>query len=90
MSECNDFDFDKEICIDVDTDLSWDVCNVYNSDPVVYYDIATDLCIEGNTAFLAADVEAIGCDTLVEVWSSVLAVEDELSHVSMTALAAAE
>jgi hypothetical protein len=39
--------------------------------------------VEGNSAFLVADVEAIGYDTFVEVDASVLAVENQLSSVTL-------
>ena len=43
--------------------------------------------MEGNSAFLVADVEAIGKDTFVEVDASVLAVENQLSSVTISAVA---
>jgi|RhiMethySRZTD1v2_1073278.scaffolds.fasta_scaffold3479723_1 preprotein translocase subunit SecB len=78
-----DFDYDKELSIDVDTNIDFDTditLDVYK-DVNVDVDVCTN--VEGNSAFLVADVEAIGTDTFVEVDASVLAVEDQLSSVTL-------
>ena len=83
-----EFEYDKDLDINVDTDISFDTSvtlDVYK-DVVVYTDVYTN--VEGNSAFLVADVEAIGYDTFVEVDTSVLAVEDKLSSGSVVAQAA--
>jgi hypothetical protein len=82
-----DFEFEKEIDINVDTDIDFDTditVDVYK-DVDVDVDVHTD--VEGNSAFLVADVEAIGYATFVEVDASVLAVEDKLSSVTLVGTA---
>jgi hypothetical protein len=84
-----EFDFDKEVEIDVKTDIDFDVDIKLekNVDINVETNVKTD--IQGNTAILVADVEAIGKDTFVEVFTSVLAVDNKLSSVTVEATAAA-
>jgi len=82
-----DFEFDKEIEIDFDTNIDFDTdieLDVYKD---VDVDVRVDTHVEGNSAFLTADVEAIGKDTFVEVDASVLAVEDTMSSVTLHAVA---
>lgn len=73
-----DFDFDIDVDIDVDKDFDADI------------DIDSDVDVEGNAATLLFDVEAVGLDTVVEADVAALAVENELSMVSGSLLAAVD
>jgi len=77
----DEFEFEKDIEIDVDTEIDFDTEVNLEVDKDVDVDIKVETEVEGNSAFLTADVEAIGKDTFVEVDTSVLAVEDQLSSV---------
>jgi hypothetical protein len=82
-----EFEYDKDLDISVDTDINFDtsvMLDVYK-DVVVYTDVYTN--VEGNSAFVTADVEAIGYDTFSELDVSVLAVEDTLSSVTLVGTA---
>ena len=55
-----EFEYDKDLDINVDTNINFDTSvtlDVYK-DVVVYTDVYTN--VEGNSAFLVADVEADG------------------------------
>lgn len=84
-----EYDFDK----DVDTSnygyIGLDSSGDHQDSADFCLAVDTDLfCIDGNAALLDMDAEAVGCDTYVHVDSNVLAVEDELSSVTLQALAA--
>ena len=84
----NYFDFYKNVDstvtnnVNFNTDIDFDKYK----DVDIYVD--SDVNVQGNLAELVVDAEAIGYDTLVEVESSVLAVEDKLSSVSLSAISA--
>ena len=86
----NDFEFEKDVDIDVEVELEFDTEVDFDKN----FDL--DLCIDakadvdGNIATLTFDVEAIGKDTLAEADVVVLAVENELSMVSGSMVAAVD
>jgi preprotein translocase subunit SecB len=82
-----EFEFDKDVDIDVVSDIDFNTEATVTIAKNVDVDVAVVTHVEGNTAFLVADVEAIGKDTFVEVDASVLAVENQLSSVSIHAVA---
>ena len=69
-----DSDFESDISIESDVDIQID----------------SDVDVDGNLSQLSLDAEAIGTDTLVEVDSSVLTVEDQLSSVTLSVVSAVE
>jgi hypothetical protein len=82
-----EFDFDKAVNVDVDTDIDFGTATILTVDKTLDVDVGVVTHVEGNTAILVADVEAIGKDTFVEVDTSVLAVENQLSSVTISAVA---
>lgn len=82
------YEFDKEIELEVETEIDFDVEVEFDKEVDIEVDVCADIDIDGNFASLVADVEAVGTDTLVEVDTSVLAVENELSSVTVVATAA--
>jgi hypothetical protein len=87
----NDGGFHKDVDIEVDIDLEFDVdvdVDVEN-DTSVSTDITSDIDIDGSTAELTMDAQAIGEDSLVEVAASVLTVDNELSSLSVEIFSAA-
>ena len=84
----NDFDFDKDIQIDVDLEFDVDVDIEFDKDVDIYGDICWDVDVQGNTAMLTLDAEAVGKDTLVEVDAVVLTIEDELSSITLSVVSA--
>jgi hypothetical protein len=82
-----EFDFDKAIDVNVDTNIDFNTEATLNIDKNVDVDVSVITNVQGNSAFLVADVEAIGKDTFVEVDASVLAVENQLSSVTISAVA---
>jgi preprotein translocase subunit SecB len=82
-----EFEFDKDVEVDVVSDIDFNTEATVTIAKNVDVDVAVVTHVEGNTAFLVADVEAIGKDTFVEVDASVLAVENQLSSVSIHAVA---
>jgi hypothetical protein len=87
----NDFDFSKDLEIDVDVDLDFDVdVDVdVNIDKCIDIDIYSDIDLDGNSAELSLDAQAIGDDTLVEVISVVLTTDD-LSSVTLNVISATD
>ena len=80
-----DFETDSDIEIDFDADIDFSAdikLDVYKE---VDVDVKVETDVEGNSAFLVADVQAIGKDTYVQVDTSVMTVEDELSSVTVVA-----
>jgi len=87
----NDFDFSKDLDINVDLDLDFDVdvdVNV-DIDKYVNINICSDVDIQGNTAELTLDAQAIGNNSLVESIVSVLTTDD-LSSVTLNVLSAVD
>lgn len=87
----DEFEFSKDLEIDVDIDLNFDVCVDVNVD--IYKDIDiyidSDVDLEGNVAELTLDAQAIGDDTLVEAIVSVLTTDD-LSSISLHVISAVD
>lgn len=88
----NDFEYSKDLEIDVDIDLDFDVNVDVNVDICkdINIDIYSDVDLDGNTAELTLDAQAIGSDTLVEAIVTVLTVEGELSSISLNVISAAD
>ncbi len=86
----NDFEFSKDLDITVDVDLNFDVdVDVsVKKDIDIDIDVKSDVDLNGNTAELTLDVQAIGYNTDVEAIVSVLTVENELSSISLWAFSA--
>ncbi|UEM24589.1 hypothetical protein JL100_030720 (plasmid) [Skermanella mucosa] len=80
-----DFETDSDIEIDFDADINFDTeikLDVYKD---VDVDVKVETDVEGNSAFLVADVQAIGKDTYVQVDTAVMTIEDQLSSVTVSA-----
>jgi hypothetical protein len=88
----NDFEFDKELDIDVKVDLDFevDVDVKVEKDIDIDIDVKSDVDLDGNTAELTFDVEAIGDNTDAQAIVSVLVVDNELSSISGWMFAAAD
>lgn len=86
----NDFEFSKDldITVDVDLDFNTEVDVDVDKDIDIDIDVHSDVDLDGNTAELTLDVQAIGYDTDVEAIVSVLTVENELSSISLWAFSA--
>ncbi|MCT4371568.1 hypothetical protein CLG85_015070 [Yangia mangrovi] len=77
-----DVDFEKDIDVDIDIDLDTSVDTDKTVDIVVYSSVEAFTCIEGNTADVIFDIEAVGEDTFTSLDIAVLTIEDELSSIS--------
>lgn len=86
-SHRDDVDFDKDIDIDIDFDQDFDTDITLDKDVDINVDVCVDVDVEGNSAMLTFDVEAVGKDTFAELDFVVLAVEDELSSINGSASA---
>ena len=84
------FEFDKEVDIDVEVELEFDTEIDLEKDVDVDVYIDADADVDGNIATLTFDVEAIGRDTLAEADVFVLAIEDEMSAVGGSMIAAVD
>ncbi len=82
----HDFHFDKKVESDVTNIINFDTNIDFDKNKNVDIYVNSDLNINGNLSELVADVEAIGKDTLVEVETSVLSVDNKLSSVSLSAI----
>ena len=86
-----DFEFSTELA--ATSELSFDTNIDFDKDYDLDMNIDVDVDIEGNVATLTFDVLAVGdgsADTLAEVDVFVLAVEDELSQVAGSMIAAVD
>ena len=88
----NGFEFEKELDIEVDVDIDFDVdVDVkVEKDIDIDIDVKSDVDLDGNTAELTLDVQAIGDNTDVEAIVTVLTVDNELSSISLWAFSAAD
>jgi hypothetical protein len=88
----NDFEFEKDLDIDVDVELDFDVdVDVkVEKDIDIDIDVKSDVDLDGNTAELTLDVQAIGDNTDVESIVSVLTVDNEMSSISVWAFSATD
>jgi hypothetical protein len=86
------FEFEKDLEIDVDVDLEFDVdVDVdVEIEKCVDLNIYSDVDLDGNTAEITLDAQAIGDNTLVEAIVSVLTVDNELSSISMNVISATD
>ena len=85
-----DFEFEKDLDIDVDVNLDFDTDVDFDKDFDLELCIDADADVNGNIATLTFDVEAIGEDTLAEADVFVIAVEDTLSGVGGSMVAAVD
>jgi hypothetical protein len=88
----NDFEFEKDLDIDVDVELDFDVdVDVkVEKDIDIDIDVKSDVDLDGNTAELTLDVQAIGDNTDTEAIVSVLTVDNEMSSISVWAFSATD
>jgi len=86
------FEFEKDLDINVDVDLDFDVEVDVDVDKNVdiCIDVTSDVDLDGNTAELTLDVQALGSDTDVQSIVTVLTVENEMSSISLWAFSAAD
>lgn len=84
----NDVDLDKDIDVSLEADFDYYVDVNYDLETDVNVDYCVDVDIDSNYAELIADVQAVGTNTSVTVETSVLTMENELSHVSISATSA--
>jgi hypothetical protein len=82
------FEFEKDVDLDIDNNIDFTAATTLTIAKDVDVDISVDTNIEGNTAILVADVQAIGTDTFVQVDTSVITVENALSSVSISIISA--
>lgn len=78
----SDVDFDKDIDVDIDIDLDTDVDIYKTVDIDVWSTVYADVCIDGNSADVTFDIEAVGEDTFTSLDIAVLTIEDDLSSIS--------
>jgi hypothetical protein len=83
-SHDDEFEFEKDLDIDVSVDLDFDaeVKAEVEKEIDIDIDVYSDVELDGNTAELYFDVQAIGDDTDAQGVVSVLTVEGELSSLS--------
>jgi hypothetical protein len=88
----NDFEFEKDLDIEVEVELEFDVdVDVkVEKDVDIDIDVTSDVDLDGNTAELTLDVQAIGDNTDVEAIVSVLTVDNEMSSISLWAFSATD
>ncbi|NDV49630.1 MULTISPECIES: hypothetical protein [unclassified Salipiger] len=77
-----DVDFDKDIDVDINIDLDTTVDIYKTVDIDVWSTVYADVCIDGNTADVTFDIEAVGEDTFTSLDIAVLTIEDDLSSIS--------
>lgn len=92
MSDRNDFEFEKELDIDVDVEIDFDVdVDVdVEKDIDIDIDVKSDVDLDGNTAELTLDVQAIGDNTAVDAEVAILTVDNEMSSISLFAFSATD
>ena len=90
MTDYVDFEFDKEIDIDIDFSLDSYVDIDFDKEVDVDVDVKSDVDLDGNFAQAVFSVEAIGSQTLAEADVHVLVVEGELSSVDGVLTAATD
>jgi hypothetical protein len=86
------FEFDKELDIEVDVELDFETdvdVDVYK-DVYIDIDVKSDVDLDGNTAELTLDVQALGDNTDVQSIVSVLTVDNEMSSISLWAFSATD
>jgi hypothetical protein len=82
-------DVDKDIDVNIDFNLDSDVDINLDKEVNVDVDVYSDVHVDGNFASATFSAEAFGHDTLAEADVHVMAVEDQLSTVDGTLIAAA-
>ncbi|ETX11994.1 hypothetical protein OCH239_18760 [Roseivivax halodurans JCM 10272] len=82
-----DVDFDKDIEIDIDVDLDFDSFVDVETYVDLDVDVYSDPHVDGNTASIAFEVEAVGIDTVTDITFTNLAIENTMSSTSGTAIA---
>jgi hypothetical protein len=83
---------EKELEIDVDVkiELDPDTYSDYDSNIDVDVDVKSDIDLDGNSALLTLDVEALGDDTHVEATVAVLTVDNVMSSIVLSAFSATD
>ena len=85
----SDFEIETDVETAVSNDIDFDTDISFEKDVSTNVGVFSDVEVDGNLSTLTVDAEAIGSNTLVEVDSSVLSVENELSSVSLSIVSAA-
>lgn len=86
-ANCNEVDFDASYDFDADININYDTNISFDSDVYVDHDINVDVCINGNEATFAMDVQAYGDNSGTEL-NMVVFVEDDYSSITATGWAA--
>lgn len=81
----DEFEFEKELTIDVEVDLDFEVDVDWDVDYDIYTDICIDPSVDGNSAFLSLDVQALGYDTFTDANVAILTVENTMSSITVQA-----
>ncbi|MBE9636206.1 hypothetical protein [Salipiger mangrovisoli] len=77
-----DVDFDKDIDVTVDVTLTTESTTTHTDTTNIDSYVTAVTCIEGNTADVIFDIEAVGTDTFTSLDISVLTFEDQLSSIT--------
>lgn len=79
-----DYSFEKDVEVDVDVDLKLDatVDLTVDNETDIDVDVKSDVDLDGNTAEITFDVQAVGDETLVQGELVVLTVDNELSQLT--------
>jgi len=85
----DEFEFEKDIDVEADFYVGWEYENEIDSEVYVDHDIESYVDLEGNSAVLNLNVEAVGDDTLVEA-SAVVLTTDYYSGITVTAVSAVD
>ena len=80
------FEYESNLEIDISADIQFDADITLDVYKDVDVDVDVNTYVEGNSAFLVADVQAIGKDTFVEVDASVVTIENQLSSITLHAV----
>jgi len=81
---------DKKINSEINTTIKFDTDIDFEKKKDVDIKVKSESDVKGNLAELLLDAEALGINTLVEVDSAILTVEDKLSSVVVSAIAASD
>jgi hypothetical protein len=81
---------DKKINSEINTTIKFDTDIDFDKKKDVDIKVKSESDVKGNLAELLLDAEALGINTLVEVDSAILTVEDKLSSVVVSGIAASD
>ena len=89
MADTTDFDFSKELDVNIEFDLDSDVDIELDKDVDIDINVKQHIDLDGNFASATFSVEAIGTNTLAEADVHVLVIEGKLSSIDGVLIAAA-